>query len=121
MSIIIGTLIIFGFLALGDAISYLIGHFVPGSVLGMILLFIALTLKWIKPETVRPVATFLTKNMTIFFIPAFMGILDRWGLISLNFGGWLAVVFLSTVAVFFSSGLTAKIIIKLNGKKEEKR
>ncbi len=121
MSIIIGTLIIFGFLALGEAISYLIGHFVPGSVLGMILLFIALTLKWVKPETVRPVATFLTKNMTIFFIPAFMGILDRWGLISLNFCGWLAVVFLSTVAVFFSSGLTAKIIIKLNGKKEEKR
>lgn len=119
MSIIIGTFIILGFLALGEAVSYLIGHFVPGSVLGMILLFLALSLKWIKPDTIRPVAKFLTQNMTIFFIPAFMGILDRWGLISLNFGGWLTVVFLSTIAVFFSSGIAAKIIIKLTGRKEE--
>ncbi len=121
MSIIIGTFVILGFLALGEALSYLIGHFVPGSVLGMILLFIALTLKWIKPETIRPVASFLTQNMTIFFIPAFLGILDRWELISLNLGGWLAVVFLSTIAVFFSSGIAAKIIIKLTNQKEEKK
>lgn len=116
MNIVIGIAIILGFLALGEVGAYLMNHFIPGSVLGMILLFIALTLKWVKPDTIRPVAKFLTQNMSIFFIPAFMGILEQWDVIRLNFVEWIIVVLFSTIAVFFSSGYVAKIIIKLTYK-----
>lgn len=120
MSVIIGFSIILGFLALGEVVSVLLSHFIPGSVLGMLFLFFTLLMGWIKPDRVRPVATFLTKNMTIFFFPAFMGILDQWDIISVNLVGWLVVVFVSTIAVFFSSGYAANKVDQLL-KKEEKK
>lgn len=120
MKIVKGICIILGFLALGEACSILMARFIPGSVLGMILLFLAFAFKLVNPETIRSVAEFLTKNMAIFFLPAFMGIMDQWGLISLNFWGWLIVMTLSTVAVFVTSGWTAKWFIRLSQKKEEK-
>lgn len=119
MKIVKGICIILGFLALGEATSLLIKHFIPGSVLGMILLFLALTFKIVHSETIRPVAEFLTKNMGIFFLPAFMGIMEQWGLISLNFWGWMVVMFVSTIAVFVTSGWIAKIFIRLTGKEEQ--
>ncbi len=109
-----------GFLALGESTSLLMNHFIPGSVLGMILLFLALVLKIVNSESIRSVAEFLTKNMGIFFLPAFMGIMDQWGLISLNFWGWMTVMFVSTIAVFATSGWIAKIIIRMTGKEGEK-
>lgn len=41
------------FYVLGEMMSLLIGKLIPGSVCGMILLFIALTLKWIRPHDVE--------------------------------------------------------------------
>lgn len=120
MKIVKGICIILGFLALGEAASLLINHLIPGSVLGMILLFLALVGKIINPESIRTVANFLTKNMAIFFLPAFMGIMDQWGLISLNFWGWMIVMFASTIAVFFTSGWVAKTIIRFNERREKK-
>ncbi len=118
MSVAISFCIILFFLVLGEVASYLISNFIPGSVIGMLLLFVALLLKWVKPENVRPAATFLIKNMPIFFIPAF--ILEQWDIIRLNLVEWILVVLLSTIAVFLTSGFTAKIVMKAKQRKEEK-
>lgn len=98
------------FYALGEALSILIGHFVPGSVLGMVLLFAALCLRWVSPESIREVAHFLTSNMILLFIPTFMGIIDTWGLISVSWLGWLAVVLLTTVAVMAATGYSVELV-----------
>ena len=45
------------FYVLGEMMSLLIGKLIPGSVCGMILLFIALTLKWIRPHDVDKAAS----------------------------------------------------------------
>ena len=55
------------FYVLGEMMSLLIGKLIPGSVCGMILLFIALTLKWIRPHDVDKAASALTRNMALFF------------------------------------------------------
>ena len=73
MKAIKGIAIILAFLALGEVCSILIGRFIPASVMGMILLFAALCLGIVKADSIRELATFLTDNMTIFFIPAVMG------------------------------------------------
>lgn len=65
-----GIFIILLFYAAGEFIGTLTGGLIPGSVIGMILLFAALCGKVVKPETVRPVARFLTDNMGLFFLPA---------------------------------------------------
>jgi len=112
MKTIKGIAIILAFLALGEVVSIMIRHFIPGSVVGMLLLFGALCLKVVKVETVREVADFLTGNMTIFFIPAFVGIMNECGVIRTSFWGWVFVLVATTVIVMASSGLVAEWVIR---------
>lgn len=119
MQIIKGFGIILLFLALGECLSIIIGHFVPGSVIGMLLLFVALVTKLVKVEQIKDVAHFFTGNMTIFFIPSFMGIMDQWGIIKVSWLGWLGVIVVSTLLVMATSGYTVQLLVKRNVKKEE--
>lgn len=109
MNIIKGFFIILAHWVVGNVISSLTGDFIPGSVIGMILLFCSLLAGLVKDEDVKPVAGFLTENMTIFFLPAFMGIMDLWGILKLNLVAWLAVVILSTVLVLVSTGAVQQL------------
>lgn len=111
--VIKGIFIIMLYYVLGNTLSSLMGNFIPGSVTGMLLLFGSLCLKIVKAETIRPVAGFLTRNMTVFFIPASIGIMAQWGLISRNLTGWLAVIFVSTVTVLLCAGLVQDGLMKL--------
>ncbi len=70
-----GSFYILLFYFLGELLSKLIHGFIPGSVLGMVLLFLSLFFKLLKPENVRAVATTITKNMAVFFIPAAVGLM----------------------------------------------
>lgn len=99
-----GIFIILLHLALGYGCSTLMGGFIPGSVCGMLLLFASLLLGWVKAESVRAVAEWLTGNMAIFFIPAAIGIMDLWDLIRVSWWQWILIVLLSTVAVMAVSG-----------------
>ena len=54
------------------------------SIIGLFLLLIALQLKWIRPRHIHAVAEFLIVNMTILFLPAGVGIMERWNAISAN-------------------------------------
>ena len=117
MKILKGIFIILVCLALGKALSCLIGGYVPGSVMGMILLFLALLLGIVKEESVRDVSVFLTDNMALFFIPALIGILDMWGIIRVHFWGWLILLILTTVTVMAAAGWTKQLADKLWRKK----
>lgn len=93
----------------GNVISALTGDFIPGSIIGMLLLLCSLLSGLVKDEDVRPVAGFLTDNMTIFFLPAFMGIMELWGILKLDLVAWLAVIILSTLLVLISTGLVQQL------------
>ncbi len=125
MKVVNGFAIIMAFFALGEAASILMGHFVPGSVVGMVLLFAALCLRWVDAESIRPVAKFLTSNMILLFIPTFIGIIDTWGLLSSSLLEWFAVVVLTTVAVMASTGYCVQAVewlrTRLTKKGEEAR
>ncbi|MCQ2147292.1 MAG: CidA/LrgA family protein [Bacteroidales bacterium] len=101
--------------------SILIGNFIPSSVVGMILLFAALCLKVVKADAIREVATFLTDNMTVFFIPAFVGIMNQWGIIRTSFWGWCFVLVATALIVMATSGLIAELVIRMTGKKKEEK
>lgn len=119
MKIIKGIFIILLMLALGEFCSQLIGGFIPASICGMLLLLAALSLKIVKADTVRPVAEWLTSNMTIFFLPAAIGIMDLWGIISCSWWQWILIVLLSTVAVMAVSGGTMELFARSKGNKIE--
>ena len=121
MQIIIGFFIILAHLVVGNLLSSLIGGFIPGSVIGMVLMFISLLTGIVKDHQIRTVATFLTDNMTMFFLPAFMGIMDLWGIIKMNIVAWVVVVIVSTLLVLLSTAFMQdgieSLLSKFKGKK----
>ena len=102
-------LTIISFTYLGEIIAK-VGHIpIPGSVLGMLLLFLALNLKLVKVESIETVGTFLLDNLSVFFVPAGVGIMvyyplikDQWAsLLLLTFGGTLFILGLIGFVVQF--------------------
>lgn len=121
MQIIAGFFLILAHLVVGNLLSNLIGGFVPGSVIGMVLLFISLMTGLVKDYQIRKVATFLTDNMTVLFLPAFMGIMDLWGVIKMNLVAWVAVVVLSTVFVLLAAAYTQQGVESLESRLKRRK
>lgn len=92
-----GSFYILLFYFLGQMLSLLIRGFIPGSVLGMVLLFLALFFKLVKPDNVKDVATTITKNMAVFFIPAGVGLMAYYDLLSKSIVAILVAIAGSTI------------------------
>ncbi|MDG6111119.1 CidA/LrgA family protein [Lactococcus formosensis] len=116
MKIYFQLLIIFGFSFVGDTLSNSLHLPVPGSILGMIFLFLALQFKVLKFTDVDEVGSFLINNMTILFLPAGVGIMAKWSLIS-NFWWQIALIILLAliVNVFVLGHLVQFIKVKYEG------
>ncbi|MGL5947508.1 MAG: CidA/LrgA family protein [Aeromonas sp.] len=69
------ALIILSCLGLGKGLAALLPWPFPGSILGMLLLFIALAQQWLRLEWVTPVADLLLKHMGLLFVPVAVGLL----------------------------------------------
>ena len=94
------------FYLLGLGVSVLIGGIIPGSVLGMVLLFMALAMGWIAPERVDRLSELLIDNMVLFFLPAAVGLLTSIGLILNNLAAILVAAGVSTVLIVAAVALT---------------
>ena len=116
MKIYFQLLIIFGFSFVGDTLSNSLHLPVPGSILGMIFLFLALQFKVLKFTDVDEVGSFLINNMTILFLPAGVGIMAKWSLIS-DFWWQIALIVLLAliVNIFVLGHLVQFIKVKYEG------
>jgi holin-like protein len=92
-----GSFFILLFYFLGEMLSLLVRGFIPGSVLGMILLFVCLFFRIIKPDNVKDVSIVITKNMAVFFIPAGVGLMVYAELFSKSLFTILIAIAISTV------------------------
>ena len=110
--IVKGIFIILLFYFIGNGLSHLIGGVIPGSVCGMLLLFTALCLRIVKPESVRTVARTLTQNMAVFFVPAGVGIMAQYDLIAQNWAGILTITIVCTLLVLLSTGAIVQYLDK---------
>ncbi|MDR0824213.1 MAG: CidA/LrgA family protein [Prevotella sp.] len=115
MKMVKGIFIILLFYFLGQGISYLINGFVPGNILGMILLFLCLYFKAIKPDYVKDVANAFTRNMAIFFIPAGAGLLGSYGIIS-KF--WMSILIVCSVSTILVIAVVAIVQQQMEGRKK---
>lgn len=94
----------------GEFISYFIDGFIPGSVIGMMLLFLALVFKVVKPEKVKRLSTILTENMGLFFLPAGVGLMNALGILSQY---WAVIVTASVVSTLLVIASVALVQQKL--------
>lgn len=102
--IFLGLLIIYAFLYAGSLISSLLVPVLPGNVIGMMLLFVALQLRLVRESWVESVANFMVANILIFFIPAAVGIMVILPAVADEALKICLVVILSTTAVLFTVG-----------------
>ena len=63
----------------GEVLKLALPFPVPGSIYGMLLLFIALCTGVIRLEHVRETGLFLVEIMPILFVSAGVGLMDSWG------------------------------------------
>lgn len=109
---------IFLFALLGEGVSVFIAHFVaiPGSVIGMVLLFFALHFNWLKLEQVDEVGSWLTDNMAIFFVPAGVGLMTNFDLLA---DVWLQLLIIMVVTVAIMMVFVGWIVQKVMRNTEE--
>ncbi len=96
----------------GNAVSYCIGNYISGNIIGMILLFAALRFRIFDPEAVRPAAKFLLGTMSLFFVPFGVGLMVSYRNILDNVGAIVVASLVSTVAVLLATGWTFQILNK---------
>ncbi|MDO5009869.1 MAG: CidA/LrgA family protein [Intestinibacter bartlettii] len=114
--------ILLGVWAGGEVVSQLIKNIIniPGSILGMIILFLLLQFKILSEDKIKDVADFLLGNMGIFFIPAGVSLIQSLGLIKENAVLLLSCIILINIAVMIGSGKSVDFMIKLKEKKQAK-
>ena len=111
-----GIVWILFFYLLGCVVSALTGNFIPGSVVGMLLLFGALSAGWLRPWRMKRAAGFLLDNMMLFFIPVGVGLIASYSLVSKYLAAILVSSIVSTVLVIVVVGMIEQ---KLEGKRRE--
>lgn len=97
----------------------------PSTILGIIILFFLLKFKIIKEIWIKDFCNFLIKNMILFFIPFFVGIVCYSDIILKNFWAIILTIFLTTTFVIVFVGLFVENVVKftrlLKFKKRKKK
>jgi len=90
----------------GEALSRLLALPVPGPVIGMLLLFVALRMRDRVPDSIGAAADALAKHLSLLFVPAGVGVMMYFGRLA---GEWLPIataLVVSTVLAIAASALT---------------
>lgn len=107
-----GLAIILGFQLAGEVLTTLTGIPFPGSVLGLMLLWFALSRGWVSVESMESTAGFLLQNLTLLFTPVVVGAVVYRQLLASH---WLAIslaLVLSTAAGLLVTGKVAQWLEK---------
>ena len=90
----------------GEVVSHLLGLPVPGPVVGMLLLFIALRARNRVPDSIAMAADALAKHLSLLFVPAGVGVMMYFERLA---GEWLPIVvalLVSTTVAMAAAALT---------------
>ncbi|WP_099157455.1 CidA/LrgA family protein [Virgibacillus ndiopensis] len=90
-------LIIFGFLILGYSTATIFHLPLPGSVVGMLLLFVSLITGIMKLEWIEKVSSFQLKHLTLLFIPPIAGLFISSGFIEILKWNILIILIISSI------------------------
>ncbi len=114
-------IIIFAVNYAGIIISSIFKLPIPGTIIGMILLFLLLQSKLLKLEKIERAASLLLLNITIFFLPPGVRIMDH---IHLLHGDFIKAIVLIVCTTFITMAVTGTIVqwmIRLTEKQADKK
>lgn len=111
--------ILYVFYLVGTWIVTVTGLPLPGSIIGLLLLSIGLFTKIINVKLIEAGASFLIGVLTIFFIPATVGIVNYPELLSSNGAKLILAVLFSSVLTIYITGVFTKYVEKKSLVKKE--
>lgn len=96
---------------LGEMLKYFIPLPIPASIYGLVIMLIALKTKFITFESVNKTGKFLIDIMPLMFIPAAVGLINSWGMLSEIIIPVIITTIASTIIVMAVSGRVTQSII----------
>ena len=111
-SVVIGLIVL-----LSKLIEKMLPFVMPASVIGLVLLFLALSFKFIKLEEVEDVGDKLVSNIGLFFVPAGVSVINSLGILKAHFVLDIVLIFTSTVILLVSTGWMTQMILKMEPQK----
>ena len=117
LRILTQVLILYIFYFLGDLIVSLLHLKFPGSIVGLVLLWVCLYFKWLDVRFVADGASLLITFLTLFFIPSTVGIVQYPELLSKSGVVLIMAVFISSIFTFIFTGKLSQYLEKMEEKK----
>jgi len=105
--------ILLGVSMLGNKLMQILNLHLPGSIFGIIFIFILLQTRIIRLQWIEAGANFLIAELLLFFIPSAVGVVQYKQLIVADGMQFGAVILLSTVTVMICTGLLAEFVNKM--------
>ena len=112
-------LLIMLFTCLAELLHTWIPAPIPASIYGMVLLFIALSLKIITVESVADAGGFLVTFLPVLFVAPLVSLMDYWVTIKDALVPIFLIILVSTLLVFGLSGRVTQWLIDRKGEKED--
>ena len=99
-------------LIVGNLISALLPFSIPGSIVGMLLLFALLALQIVPSHWAQPGCSILLKNMTILFVPIGVSIMNYYDLLSQQLLPIIVSCLVSTLIVMAVVAISSNYVHK---------
>ena len=110
-------MLIFTINYVGMLLSKILHLPLPGTIVSLLLLFFMLQFKVLKLEKIENAGNFLLLNMTIFFMPPTVKIIDSYELLEKDLFKIIVIIIVST---FLTMGITGKVVQLMIDFKERK-
>ncbi len=107
-----GMVLLLAFQFAGEGLSTLFALPIPGNVIGMALMLLALSCGWVKVTWLQEAADLLLSYMAMFFVPAGVGVMLYFDLIGREWLPIIAATVISTFVVMAVTGWTEKLLDK---------
>jgi len=106
------------FQAAGELVSRFLVPFIPGPVIGLVLLLAFLLLRGAVPRDIDTVGNGILQHLGLLFVPASVGVLMFWPLLRANAGAVIAALVVSVVATIAVTALTLRLLARDNPEDE---
>lgn len=115
---ILHVAIILSFQLLGVVLSRLFMPVLPGPVVGLVLLLTTLVLAPKLAEMIRPTAQGILAHLSLLFVPAGVGVVSHWELLTAQGPGLLVALISSTLIALCVGALVFVAVARLAGADE---
>ncbi|MGG0668913.1 CidA/LrgA family holin-like protein [Lederbergia citrisecunda] len=121
LTIVFQICILYIFSYIGTVIQNFFDLIIPGSIIGLLLLFTCLCLKIVPVKWIEDGAGFLLRLLMLFFIPTTVGVMNYASLLSLHGALFILAVLASTIISIAITGTAGQFFEKKAQKRKDEK